>query len=290
MPYFVAVVLSIIGLVIILRRETPDERGLDKLLPFGRLFFAVPMAVFGAQHFTATVSIARMIPPWIPGHLFWTYLVGTCLIAAALSIVVKKCADLAATLLGIMLILFVVLMHFPNLIAHPSRFTLTIVLRELSFSGGALAFAGTQTAQWRERGEHIFITFGRFLIGIAAVFFGVENLLHPGFVPGVPLDRVTPAWIPGHLFWSYLAGVVLIGSGLGILLNKKARLAALCMGIMVLLLVLFVYLPIMAAVPFDIANGLNYFADTLLFSGSALLLAQALTQEVAEIVVVSSVS
>jgi hypothetical protein len=45
---------------------------------------------------------------------------------------------------------------------------------------------------------------------------------------------------------------------------------------MVLLLVLFIYLPIVIANPADIGNGLNYLVDTLALSGSALTLAGAL--------------
>lgn len=276
-PYFAGVALSVIGLSVIIKKETPQEHGLDKIVPFGRLFFAVPMAVFGAQHFTATIFVVRMIPSWIPCHLFWAYLVGAALIASALSIVVKKQARLAATLLGVMLLLFVLLMHIPNLAANPhDRILLAVALRDLSFGGGALVFAGAQTEEWRARGTHWIITIGRFLVAIPVVVFGVENFLHPDFVPGVPLNKITPAWIPGHILWSYLTGAVFIVAGLSIMFKISARLAAKGLGIMVLLLVLFVYLPMTAAIPYDIANGLNYLVDTLALSGSALLLAGAL--------------
>jgi len=55
-------------------------------------------------------------------------------------------------------------------------------------------------------------------------------------------------------------------------------LAATYLGIMVLLLMLFVYLPILIAEPLSIANGLNYFFDTLVLSGAALLLADAINE------------
>ena len=48
---------------------------------------------------------------------------------------------------------------------------------------------------------------------------------------------------------------------------------------MILILVLFIYLPIVAADPSDIGNGLNYIVDTLAFSGAALVLADALPRE-----------
>ena len=84
--YVCASLLFIIGVIKILN-ELPQEHGVDKIAPFGRLFFAIPMAVFGADHFIAPRFVATIVPPWIPWHLFWVYLVGVALIASALSIV-----------------------------------------------------------------------------------------------------------------------------------------------------------------------------------------------------------
>jgi hypothetical protein len=56
--------------------------------------------------------------------------------------------------------------------------------------------------------------------------------------------------------------------------NKKTRLAATYLGLMILLLVLFEYLPLLVASPADIVS-VNYFFDTLAFGGAILLLAGA---------------
>ena len=61
-------------------------------------------------------------------------------------------------------------------------------------------------------------------------------------------------------------------------LRLGSRLAATYLGIMILLLVLFVYLPILVS-PSSIGVGLNYLFDTLAFSGAFLLLADALPKE-----------
>lgn len=280
--YFCGGILTLIGLAVILRYDTPRATGINKLLHFGRLFFAVPMAVFAAEHFTSTTGISKIVPTWMPGHVFWTYFVGTCLFAAALSITIKRYAGPAALLLGLMFFLFVLMIHIPNFAAHPDRFTLAVPLRDLSFSGAALAFAGAELL-WDERYCHQLIMLGRLFIGITALAFGVLCLLHPAHVPAVPLERVTPHWIPGRLLWTYFSGAVSLVAGLSLLANHKARLAALGIGLMVLLVMLVVYLPIEVAAPADVANALNYFADTLMYGGGALLLAQALAPEVAEI-------
>ena len=77
---------------------------------------------------------------------------------------------------------------------------------------------------------------GRVLIAIAAIFYGVEHFLHPANVPGVPLEKLTPAWIPGRLIIGYLTGAILLVAGASILVAKKTRMAATYLGTWILLL------------------------------------------------------
>jgi uncharacterized membrane protein len=278
-PFFSCAILFVIGLTKIIKDELPQKRGLDKILPFGRLFYAIPMGVFGTDHLIDAKDIARIVPSWMPLHIFWVYLVGIALIAAALSIILEKHARLAATLLGCMFLLFVVLIHIPNIVAtHGARLFWAIGLRDIAFSGGAFALAGRQLKRTPSDGAPGLVTLWRFFVGIPAIVFGVEHFLHPTFAPGIPLEKITPAWIPGHLFWAYLMGAALIACGACIVVNKKVRLAAIYLGIVILLLVVFVYFPITVANPSDIDSGLNSLVDTLAFSGTALLLADAIRE------------
>jgi hypothetical protein len=70
-----------------------------------------------------------------------------------------------------------------------------------------------------------------------------------------------------------LIGAIYVVIAISLLINKQVRLAATWLGLIALLLVLLLYLPIVIANPADIGNGLNYLADTLLLSGTALALA-----------------
>jgi uncharacterized membrane protein len=276
-PYFIGAVVTVIGLAKIIKDEMPRTRGLDKIVVFGGLFLAIAMGVFGGDHFVDAADIAPLVPSWIPWHLFWAYFVGVALVAAALSIAVKRYSRLTAVLLGSMLLLFVVLLHIPNIVAtHGARLFWAIGLRDTAFSGGALALAASLSKRTPSTGTPWLGTLARFFVGIPAVVFGVEDILHPAIVPGVPLDKLTPTWIPGHLFWAYVAGVVLIATGACIVVNRKARSAAIWLGIMILVLELFVYLPMLVANASNVAEGLNYFVDTLAFSGAALALADAI--------------
>jgi uncharacterized membrane protein len=284
--YVSASLLFMIGLIKILG-ELRQEHGVDKIMPFGRLFFAIPLAVFGSEHFTFTANVAALVPRWIPAPTFWVYLVGLAFLGAALSIAILFQARLAAALVGMALLIFVFAMDLPAVVANPgNRFFWALALRQLAFSGGAFAFAmcpwSTRSTRPRESSRaqltKALAAMLRFFVGLPSLFYGVEHLLHPEYVPGVPLQKLTPEWIPGRIFLSYFVGVILILAGVCLLVNKKARTAATALGLTILLTVLWIYLPMLLAAPTDVV-ALNFFFDTLLFCGAILLLANSLDKE-----------
>jgi uncharacterized membrane protein len=276
LPYLAGAVVLVIGFITI-QKEFARRRGLDKIVALGPVILAASIAVFGMEHFTFAAVVAGMVPAWIPGHLFWALLVGACLVGASLSIAVRKYAGVAALLLGVMIVLFVFLIHIPGIVSsHGSRLLWVVGLRDLAFAGGALSVAATQAEAWTAQDRQRLVTVARLFIAIPIVFLGVEQFLHPELAPGVPLAKLTPLWLPGHLLWAFLTGAVYVVAGLSLILNKESRLAATWLGLMILLLVLVLYVPIVAMNPADIGNGLNYLADTLLLGGSALSLAGAL--------------
>jgi uncharacterized membrane protein YphA (DoxX/SURF4 family) len=182
----------------------------------------------------------------------------------------------------------VVVMDVPGVVANPgNRFFWALALRQLAFSGGAFAFAMSPWSTrprpaWRQSWPALrtaatagWSAIPRFFVGIPSVFYGVEHLLHPEYVPGVPLQKLTPDWIPGRVFLSYFVGVILILAGVCLLVNKKARTAATALGLTVLLTVLWIYLTMLLAAPTDLV-ALNFFFDTLLFCGAILLLANSM--------------
>ncbi len=256
-------------------------RGLDKIVALSNLCFAIPLAVFGAEHFADAKSIMQLVPAFMPGRLFWTYFVGVALLAASLSIATKIQVRWSGLLFGIMMFLFVAMMDFPGVLANPrDRISWVLLFRELSFGGGAWLLAAAAMDSRRGQGRRALVTVGRVLIGLAAVLYGVENFLHPVNVPGVPLEKLMPAWIPTRMLIGYVTGAILLSSGVFILLAKKTRTAAACLGAWILLLVLLVYGPILVAALFDPSTavkveGINYFFDTLLFAGAVLALANA---------------
>ncbi len=78
------------------------------------------------------------------------------------------------------------------------------------------------------------------MFAISMVAFGFQNIWYKGFVKGLEL---TPEWAPGHTFWAYLIGAVLIGGGVSIAVRKKARLGAAALGLLYFASVVFLRLP-----------------------------------------------
>jgi len=263
------------------RSDIARASGLGKVVALSNLCFAIPLAVFGALHLSSAKFVMALVPPYMPWRLFWAYFVGLALLAASVSIATKIQVRWSGLLFGIMMCFFVAMVHIPRVAANPKdRFGWVIVFREMSFAGGAWILAG---GAMRGSGGSKLVHVGRVLLGMAAVFFSVWHFLHPMACPGVPLEKLMPAWIPGRLLIGYLTGAILLVAGAGMLLARKARMAATYLGTWLLMLVLFIYGPILIS---QISSpsigvqieGINYFADTLLFAGAILALASVTTR------------
>jgi hypothetical protein len=264
------------------KNDVARARGLDKIVALSNLCFAMPLAVFGALHLSAARGLMAMVPSYMPWRLFWAYFFGFALLAASLSIATKIQVRWSGLLFGVAMFLFVAMMDIPGSLATPrDRFGWTLALREMLFGGGGWILAGNALReQGRGQGGSKLITVGRVIIGIAAIFYGIENSLHTANVPGVPLEKLMPAWIPAHLLIGWLTGAILVAAGVCILLDKKTRTAATYLGTWIVLVVVFIYGPILIAALADPSTdvkveGINYFFDTLLFAGAILALASA---------------
>src|SRR2546428_14192540 len=94
-------------------RATQSPPMIDKSKSLGRIFVAISLVVFGVQHFIYGGFVATLVPAFMPGRLFFAYFVGVAFFAAAAGILYRPMALPAATMLGEMFFLFVVLLHLP---------------------------------------------------------------------------------------------------------------------------------------------------------------------------------
>jgi uncharacterized membrane protein len=263
------------------KNDIAQARGIEKVIALANLCFAVPLAVFGAEHFAAAQGISQMVPSYIPWHLFWAYFFGLALVAASLSTAIKIQVQWSGLLFGITMFLFDSMLTLPATVPdRHNRIVWILLCREASFGSGAWALSATAIPGWGPGVKKTFITIARVIIGFTAMFYGVQHFLHTPNVPGVPLEKLLPAWIPAHMLISYVTGIILLVSGLCILLAKKTRMAAGYLGAWLVLLVVFIYGPILIASLLDPSTdvkveGINYFFDTMLYAGTILALASA---------------
>ncbi|HEY5029185.1 MAG TPA: hypothetical protein VIK39_12310 [Candidatus Angelobacter sp.] len=272
--------LFLIG-ILAAKNDIAEARGLDKIVALANLCFAVPLAVFGTLHLFGPDFVKDLVPQYMPGRMFWVYFVGCALIAASLSIATKIGVRWSGLLVGTMMFMFVAMLYLPSALRHlHARITWTIVFRELSFGGAGWILAAIAKDGWRGKARSTLITVGRIVITLAVIFFGIQHFLHPMGLPGVPLQKEMPLWVPGRVLIDYVTGAALLVAGGSILLNRKTRTVATCVGGWLLLMVLVIYVPVMIGALSQPGievkvEGINYFADTLLFAGVILALASA---------------
>jgi hypothetical protein len=217
----------------------------------------------------------------MPWRSFWVYFVGCALIAASLSIATRTAVRWSGLLVGIMMFSFVAMIHLPGALARPhDRIIWTIVFREMSFGAGGWLLAGAAPDGWRGPSKAALITVGRMFVAIATILFGIEHFLYATGLPGVPLQKQMPTWVPGRVLIDYLTGAALLVTGGSTLLARKTRIVATCVGGWILLLILVIYGPVLVLALSEPGTsvkleGINYFADTLLFAGTILALASA---------------
>jgi uncharacterized membrane protein YphA (DoxX/SURF4 family) len=263
------------------KNDIAQARGLDKIVALSNVCFGVPLAVFGALHLFGPQFVKDLVPRYMPGRMFWVYFVGCALIAAGLSIASKVGVRWSGLLVGIMMFMFVAMLYLPSGLRHlHARITWTIVFRESSFGGAAWILAVIAKDGWRGKAKSTLIMVGRIAIALAAIFFGIQHFRHPLGLPGVPLQKEMPAWVPGRVLIDYVTGAALLVTAASVLLNRKTRAVAACLGGWLLLMVLSIYGPVMIGAlsqpPIGVqVEGINYFADTLLFAGVILALASA---------------
>jgi uncharacterized membrane protein len=246
--------------------------GANKVLVLAPVFEATPLAIFGAEHFTAAHDLMPIVPKWLPGPLFWVYLVGAALLAAALSFIAWRCVRWSAGLLAFMFLIIVATVDLPNLGPNVhDRIFWTLTVRETCFAGGAMVLAGSVWPLGASLGGAL-VAIGRAIVAAVMVFYGVEHFFFPHNVVGVPLEKITPAYIPAPTFIAYFVGIVLIVAGIGLFFRRAARIAAAACGSVLLVVTLLFYGPIMVAqMHGDAVEGINYFGDTLLFTATVLL-------------------
>jgi uncharacterized membrane protein len=264
-------IAALVAGLVLVRARFRAASGAGKVVVLGPVFEAVALAMFAAEHFTAARDLMPLVPRWLPWPLFWTYFVGVALLAAAVSFIAWRHVGWSAPLLALLFLIIVATISLPNLPKNVhERLAWTLTVRETGFASGAMVLGGSM---WRSTAGAALMRVGRVLVAAIMIFYSIEHFLVPKFVPGVPLEKLTPAWWPAPVLLSYLIGIILLVAGVGLLIRRTAGIAAAGAGLALLLLTAFFYVPILVTefrTPLAV-EGLNYVGDTMLFGATILL-------------------
>jgi uncharacterized membrane protein len=119
-------------------------RMLEKLVPYGSIFYSITIVSFGIAHCLYGENIQALVPAWVPDHLFWTYFSAVALIGSGVFIVLNIRRRLIAILQSIMIFSWFLILHLPLAFANPMGERgneLASAFDALLFSGVGLAIA-----------------------------------------------------------------------------------------------------------------------------------------------------
>ena len=82
-------------------------------------------------------------------------------------------------------------------------------------------------------------TIARVLFALPLGIFGLLHFMNAGM-----MSTMVPSFIPGGVFWVYVTGIALLAGAIAIIANRRfARLAALLVGVLLLIFALTIHLP-----------------------------------------------
>ena len=257
----------------------------------GRIFYGFAIAATGLQQLFFKEFFQILFPPLpyrVPGLLYFAYLVGILLLIAGSAIALNFKTKFFAYLLGCVFLFFFIFCYVPyELFISPySPIHLgvwVVALKELAYAGGAFAIAGNAPEYSngiREKSKFVgflekITPFGRIMFSITMISFGVSHFYYTDTV-----QNMVPGWISFHLFWTYFAGIALIGSGIAIITKFRIKLIGNLLGIMIFLWFILLHIPGAVANPVsNNGNEVTSMFSALAFSGIAFVIANSQSSE-----------
>ena len=205
------------------------------------IFIAIALVGWGVMHFMIGDFIAGRAPSWpegLPGKLAWAYVTGTLLIVSAVSIVSSGATfapnqktRFTVICSGLLILAWAGGRNLFWVVSHLDYgYMLTNLGKSITIGSGLLLIAFD-----KKRSIH---TFACICIGIFFLIGGIQHFLFIDFV-----KTLVPRWIPGDVFWSYVAGVGLAAAGIALITGIQRKLAALIAAYMVFIWFVVLHVP-----------------------------------------------
>jgi len=256
--------------------EGRDARraSVDRLVPFVRQVLPLSLLFLGVLHVIFGAALTRMLPVWPdspPGRPYWTAAMGVALAAAAGIVLARARSRGAALWLAALLLLPVLALHLPRALPSGDFGNAWLgVFKWLAMAAAPVVLAADRPAarvEWRDRAVAMGAAMAPWLLG---AFMITSAILHVRFAEFV--SQLMQPWMPWRLFWTYFAAVALAAGGIGLVIPRTFRLAALLTSLMIFLWFLLVHIPRMLIDPAG-PVGWSEMAESLAFSAMAFLLA-----------------
>jgi uncharacterized membrane protein len=248
-----------------------------KLKVAGRICFGLALIGLGVQQFVYPGFQPFFVPFWPPewpGQQALVYLLNIVLIFAGVSIIFDLRARIINLYIGVLFLCMFAFLHIPFQVQNnPGALgAWTNAFKILAFSGSAFIVARSFDVSRVEGSIEALVKlarFGRIFFGLMLLVFGIDHFLYASGVA-----TLVPNWIPFSLFWTYLAGVALIGAGVSIIIRFQLRLVSMLTGIMIFIWFLVLHIPRAVAMP-QVLNGneVTSVMQSLAFSGVSFVFA-----------------
>lgn len=247
---------------------------MSNLKNYGRLFYGLGIMGIGILHFffKGFRPIIAPVPAEAVANIsFIVYLIALYIIASGVLIAAGKQTRNVSLLLGVFFFICLLVGHLPVRLRLGSPWTDAIKI--FALSGGAFVIA---LASPPSKPNLFFDKLykiapaGKYFFAIMLVIFGLGHL-----TIAQKISALVPKYIPWGLFWTYVAGFILMGSGLSFIFNFKAKWLGLLLSISLFLWLILLHIYYAIRFPHfqDGENIIGSF-ECLAFLGIALVISQ----------------
>lgn len=216
----------------------------------------------------------------IPSDLsFIVYFIAILLLGAGFLITIGKKFNTISSLMGILFLSLLLFGHLPRWLSAGAFNNYWVNLNKvIALAGGFFVVStinapkpGNKIMQLLAKSGPI----GMYLFAIMLYNFGVG---HFNNLEGI--SNMVPKYIPFPQFWTFLGGVALTGSAIGIFSKYKVRTIMLLLGLNLFIWLVFLHLYYTIHFPFW-KEGENFIGSLtcLIFCGTALILSQTASKE-----------
>ena len=245
---------------------------MTNLKNYGRVFYGLGIAGIGILHFffKGFRPVIMPVPAESVANIsIIVYLIAIYILVSGILISIGKNVRNVSLVLGVIFFIFLLLGHLPVRLKIGSPWTDAIKI--FALSGGAFVMASAFPAAAPNRffdKLYKIAPAGKYFFAVMLLLFGYAHL-----VRAENISALVPKYIPWPIFWTYVAGIALIGSAIAIFINFKLKWIGLLLGITLFLWLILLHLYYAIRFP-HFQNGESIIAsfECLAFCGIALVL------------------